>query len=109
MERSAIRVRWRGVIAESRITLRFIRATLGASCGNYWNRLMTDNEGKKIRTALEALVKATQQWCPVSVDHAGEPWLDSGAFSANAAVMRVLADHGLLTINVEVGRRIIAK
>ena len=70
---------------------------------------MTDDEGKKIRAALEALVKTAQQWCHVSVDHAGEPWLDSGAFSSNAAVMRVLADHGLLTINVEVGRRIIAK
>jgi hypothetical protein len=70
---------------------------------------MTDDEVKKIRAALEALVKTTQQWCHVSVDQAGEPWLDSGALSSNAAVMRVLADHGLLTINVEVGRRVIAK
>jgi hypothetical protein len=70
---------------------------------------MTEDHADKMKTALEALVLTVQQWCHITLDKTGEPWLDSGAMSSNAAAIRVLADHGLMSIRTQVGRRIVAK
>jgi hypothetical protein len=69
---------------------------------------MTPDEAKKFKAALEALVGTVHQWCSINVDNQGVPAIDSGALSSNAAVMRVLAENGLLSIKSEFGRRIFA-
>jgi hypothetical protein len=70
---------------------------------------MSSAGSKEIRSALQAIVQMVEQWCHITVDDEGEPWIDSGAYSSNAAAMRVLAAHGLLAIRHQFGRRVIAK
>jgi len=67
------------------------------------------SDAEQMRAALRALVKMTEQWCHVELDSAGEHCLDSASYSSNAAAMRTLADHGLLSINSQFGNRVIAK
>jgi hypothetical protein len=70
---------------------------------------MSSDVPEEIKPALEAMVKMVEQWCHTEADIAGEPWMDSGCYSANAAAMQVLAKHGLMSIKFEFGRRVIAK
>jgi hypothetical protein len=70
---------------------------------------MPTDEAEEIRGALKALVLVVEQWGHIITDNEGELYLDSGCYSANAAAMRVLAEHGLLTIRNQVGRRVTAK
>jgi hypothetical protein len=70
---------------------------------------MGSEEREKLRPALEVVVKMVEQWCQIITDKDDEPAFDSGAYSANAAAMRFLAEHGLMSVQFEVGRRVIAR
>ena len=54
---------------------------------------------------LRVVVDMVAQHCGGGIGGA----LDSGGLSANAEAMRLLAHHGLLLIEVDGGRRVIAK
>jgi hypothetical protein len=68
---------------------------------------MSSNE--KLKEALAVVVKMVDQWCSAVTDVNKQAFIDSGAYSANAAAMRLLAQHGLMSIKSEYGRRVIAK
>jgi hypothetical protein len=68
-----------------------------------WKRAAKHERAKR-RDLLEALADVTNQACTMP---SGE--LDSVALSAYASAMRTLAEHGVIEITSEVGRRVIGK
>jgi hypothetical protein len=63
---------------------------------------MTDEE-------LKVVVDMVHQHCGDDKKDTGAIFVDSMAISANAAAMRLLARHGLMEIDSEIGRRIRAR
>lgn len=58
---------------------------------------------------LDALEDVVNQACSVADDEEGGSHLDSMALGANAHGLRVLAKHGRVVIEHEVGRRVIGR
>jgi hypothetical protein len=59
--------------------------------------IMTDDE-------LRVIVGLVNQWCRREKNLAGEQFVASGGYSANANAILLLAKHGLMTVASESGR-----
>jgi len=64
---------------------------------------------EKLKEALAVVVKMVDQWYSAVTDINKQAFIHSGTYSANAAAMRLLVQHGLMSIKSEYGRRVIAK
>jgi hypothetical protein len=74
---------------------------------------MPENDSDQLKAAWTAVVEMVKRWCaPIetreTIFQNKYPRIDSGAMSAHATAMRVLATHGLMRIQTDVGRRVIA-